>query len=112
MLENVIFPLGDGDLNKVFNSLVHAKMQLWIIGEFNAVLITEIKESSCILHMINGNGMADWQDEVISTIELWALQIGCTKMVVMGRKGWEKIGKQYGYYYAYTALQKELNHAR
>jgi hypothetical protein len=44
-----------------------------------------------------GVRMRDWQDEMLSTLDSWAKDGGCTGFEMTGRGGWERVLKNYGW---------------
>lgn len=109
MLDRVPDYTGDKDMAQTYDDLIASRKQLWVIEEFKAALITEVKDNgTCLLYMVSGTGIEDWQDHVISRIENWARSVGCTNMLAVGRPGWARVGKKYGYEHAFTTVKKEL----
>ena len=109
MLDVIPDYTGDKDLEKTLRDIELQKKQLWVIDDLRAVLITELlSNGTCLLYMVTGEGIDDWGTETIHHIEQWAKHAGCHTVLAVGRKGWEKVGKPFGYSVAYTTFKKEL----
>lgn len=109
MLDVIPDYTGDKDLEKTLRDIELQKKQLWVIDDLKAVLITEVlSNGTCLLYMVAGEGVNDWGTEVITHIEKWAKGGGCHTVLAVGRKGWEKVGKPFGYEVAYTTFRKRI----
>lgn len=109
LLEKVPDYTGDKDLQKTLTDIEHGRKQLWVIDSMKAVLVTELLTTGvCLLYMVSGEGVDDWGAETIACIETWAKSKGCHKVQAVGRPGWKKVGKPYGYRLAYTTFEKDL----
>lgn len=97
VLARVIKPDTGYTMQSVLNSLQLAKMQLWVIGNFQGVVITQIEDrpSQRILYtlFLAGNDMSEWIDEWCEVQDEYARHNGCAAVEFNGRKGWNKIGE-------------------
>ena len=104
------------NLDDIYEKLLNAEMQLWVIFDENSniqsVLTTEIviypRKKTCRIVTLGGKGLDDWCEEVLETIEQWAIDNDCVAMETACRKGFIKKLEKYGYEHAYTVLGKEL----
>ena len=71
---------------------------LWIVRNGKAAVILEVSEyhngKQCDIVMIGGDIMNEWIDE-LDEIEGWAKRVGCNRMILTGRIGWQKMLKDY-----------------
>lgn len=96
--------------------LAEGKAVLWIAVDaadvIRAVLITEFptthRGKSCYLTAASGESVEDWA-HFKSTVEDYARQKGCARVVLDGRRGWQKFFPDYRL--TVVTLEKELNDA-
>jgi hypothetical protein len=62
----------------------------------------------CLVVALGGEGLDEWFDELMDTIESWAAQNECRYVEEYGRKGWLKVGKKRGYGEVYTVMRKAV----
>ncbi len=94
--------------------LTTAHKQLWGYQEgdaINGVAITQVYDTprgkACEVVGACGTETARGQiDQIINEIEKWAADIGCTRMRVLGRKGWQR--RLNGYEQTGIILEKEI----
>ena len=71
---------------------------LWIVRNGNAAIILEVSTyhngKQCDIVMIGGDYMDEWITE-LKEIEGWAKRVGCDRMILTGRLGWQKILTEY-----------------
>lgn len=71
---------------------------LWIVRNGKAAVVLEISDyirgKQCEIIMLGGEDMGGWVDE-LEEIEAWSKRIGCDRMMLTGRKGWQKILPEY-----------------
>jgi len=100
----------------IYARLSEARMQLWLIFNDNkeivSVLTTEIIEypqkTMCRIVTLGGKDLDIWAEDLLETLEEWALENGCVAMETVCRKGFIKKLEKFGYENAYTVLVKEL----
>lgn len=102
-------------LQHVLTELQMAKMQLWVIGDFEAAAVTTVEDrpTQRVLFMlfIAGKNVEKWLSDWISVIEDYAQYHGCAAVEFSGRKGWNKIAelKRYdGYKPIRTIVRREF----
>jgi len=96
----------------IHNKLLTGDMQLWVIGDYQAVAVTQIaiypQFKACIVVAMAGDGLTEWFDDIMGAIEGWAAAMGCRYVEEYGRKGWAKVGAARGYEHVYTVMRKAL----
>lgn len=97
LLQRVVTPDTGQTMQSVLTSLLMAKMQLWVIGNFQGVVVTEIQDrpSERILFTLYlaGENMKEWLDDWCDLQDEYARHNGCAAVEFNGRKGWNKIGE-------------------
>lgn len=91
---------GDGDwvLDDVKTGLANRDMQLWVAhgdqGNIVGAVVTQIlnypRFKSCLILSAGGANVLEARQFVVQRIAEWAKNLGCTKMELLGRKGWER----------------------
>ena len=100
----------------IYKRLSEARMQLWLVfdddREIISVLTTEIieypRKTMCRIVTLGGQDLDLWVEQLLETLEEWALENGCVAMETVCRKGFIKKLERFGYENAYTVLVKEL----
>jgi hypothetical protein len=100
----------------IYKRLSEARMQLWLVFDDNreiiSVLTTEIieypRKTTCRIVTLGGQDLDLWVEQLLETLEEWALENGCVAMETVCRKGFIKKLERFGYENAYTVLVKEL----
>ena len=104
----------DFELQDVYEWLLRGDQQLWIVHDGDsekifAVVVTQIQHSSrckfCNIFICTGESREMWQDQIY-IIEDWAKSLGCDRMKMMARKGWQKVLKDYEV--KHVELEKKL----
>jgi hypothetical protein len=97
VLARVVKPETGYTLQSVLTALQLAKMQLWVIGNFQGVVVTQIEDRPAqrILYtlFLAGDNMSEWIDEWCEVQDTYARHNGCAAVEFNGRKGWNKIGE-------------------
>jgi hypothetical protein len=81
----------------VLDQARNAECQLWGYwdGSFRGLLATQIrtsrKGSSLLIWICVGVDALELVSGVMQTLEAWAREMGCTKVQIVGRKGWERV---------------------
>lgn len=103
--------------SQIRDDLKVAKQQLWGFQTevITGVAITNVyktaRGSVCEIYGACGTESAPGQiDAIYEAIEKWANDIGCTRMRVLGRKGWKR--RLNGYRETGIILEKELVNGR
>lgn len=114
LLKRVVKPETGWSLQAVLTALQMGTFQLWVIGDFQAVVITQVQDRPeqrvFWVQFIVGDGMQDWLDDWIAVQEAFAREHKCAAVEFSGRKGWRKISeKQYeAYKPVLTIFRREL----
>ena len=116
LLKRVVKPETGYAMEHVLNELQMAKLQLWVIEDFLAVVVTCIQERP--LHRVlwvqfmAGDRMDEWLDDWITVQEEYARHNGCIAVEFSGRAGWHKKIHRQNQHRAYkpvlTTFRKEL----
>lgn len=108
--------LGIGrDLPQLKTALFGGQLQLWIlIDEENVVhmmsltqLIFHAEGQALRIVWARGKDIKDGFPNILD-LEYWAARIGCRWVEIMGRKGWERPFRKFGYKVALQVLQKDI----
>lgn len=103
---------GAYSLEEVFQRLLNDHMQLWVYlknGDVKACCVTQIENRSygrtCVLYCVAGSNMAEWLplDEMFAE---WARMHNCVALECLGRKGWERVLKDWNK--VAVVMRKEL----
>ncbi len=98
-------------VDEVRENLRTARMQLWGAqedGRVIGIVITRVGSGCCELFAGAGTQTARGQIQTLyECIEQWAREIGCTRMRIVGRKGWLRALK--GFQVKDVILEKELD---
>lgn len=97
MLQRVVTRETGHTLQSVLTALQMARMQLWIIGNYQGAVVTEIQDRPAervlfTLYLV-GEDMKAWIDEWCDLQDQYAQHNGCAAVEFNGRKGWNKIGE-------------------
>lgn len=83
------------------------KYQFWA-GE-KAAAITNVNSDAKLLELLYAGGdMGSLVNELLPALYDFSADAGCTKIAVIGRKGWERVLKSEGYTHGATVLIKDL----
>lgn len=107
-LDRALDMAGTHDRNDLAEALMAGEAKLWVNRD--AVLITEIveypKTRHCQIWLAAGlldDVLGCWDE-----IRAHAEQEGCSKVVVLGRRGWKKSLQKLGWVETMTRFEKEL----
>ena len=106
-------------INDAYCHVVNGTWQLWVVHEkrndqwsgaqIECVVLTEIidypKDKVLRVTMATGSDRTKWVDR-IEVIEGWAKSLGCERIQVLGRPGWERVLKDYRK--THVMLEKQL----
>jgi hypothetical protein len=94
---------------------VEAKVATWdyqIWFGRNSCIVTEVAvyPSLKAVNIVHGGGdMQEMLNEMEPAICVWAKAIGCSAVMGIGRKGWERAAKNHGYSFAWITMMKRLD---
>ena len=113
LLKRVVKPNTGYALPHVLTELQLGRMQLWVIGDFQAVVVTMIQDRP--LHkvlwtqFIAGENMDEWLSDWVAVQEDYARSMGCVAVEFCGRKGWGKVQKHHPQFkHVWTIYRCEL----
>ncbi len=88
---------------------------LWVVIRDNKIVgfimarIIELPLSRYLsLQFAAGHGIRETSDEIIRVLTSYARDAGCSHIEMLGRKGWARYYKRYGFETAYVAIKKEV----
>ncbi len=114
ILARVVKPETGYAVDDVLTELQFARMQLWVIDDFKAVIVTTILQlplrKTLWIQFVAGDDLDDWMDDWIVVQEGFARYNGCSVIECSGRSGWtKKLCNRYpGYKAVTTNYYKEL----
>ena len=114
LLQRVVKPETGYSLDSVLTALQLSAMQLWIVNDFQAAIVTSIQERP--LHRVlwvqflAGDSMDEWLSDWIAVQEEYAKHNGCAAIEFQGRRGWNKVHEKHrDYKPMLTIFRKELS---
>jgi hypothetical protein len=105
------------DTTHIFEGLMKNDYQLWVIfdedkilGAFVTHIVDHPKARGINVPYLGGDEhrITEWFDQAVANVEDFARINGCTVMEFIGREGWVKYLKAYGYKKAMCIFEKEL----
>jgi hypothetical protein len=107
---------GEFNATSIYEKVSQGMMEAWVVSDedYNimAVLVTEFitypLRSMVRVVLCGGDSLEKWVDIFLNKLDEYALNLGANGIEVVGRKGWERVLKNKGYEYTYTALSKEV----
>ena len=116
LLRRCVRPETGYTLETLLTALQFGKIQLWVIGDFQGVVCTQIKVNDppvppiLWVQFLAGDHMDEWLDDWREVMEAFALANGCNAVEFAGRKGWNKIQERHPEYKAtWTIFRRELD---
>ena len=114
MLSALHYSNGERSLQDLIHEIARGEKQVWLHTEgdkFNATVVTQVTQfpgkKTCEILYLGGDKAIKYLDD-IREIEVWAKAEGCHDIQVIGRDGWAKVLKQYGYDKRYVVTGKVL----
>lgn len=113
VLKRVVTEETGQTLEALHERLVNREMQLWVIDNYKAVVVTCIHKrplhNVLWVEYIAGEDMDDWLNSWMSLQEHYARQYNCAAIEFSGRKGWKHFQKKYPEYREIlTTFRKDL----
>lgn len=100
-------PLG-GTAADLAAVILERDAQLWVIGDFQAVALTEVTPDAVHITHCAGERREDWQQAFDDEIRAWARALGKKRVVATVRPGWARWGKSRGYREAHRQMVVEV----
>lgn len=113
VLRRVVKPHTGYDHDTLLTQLQLARMQLWVIGNFQAVAVTQIQlrplHKVLWCQFIAGDHVEEWLDDWEKVQAEFARANDCVAIEFSGRPGWKKFQDKYRKYKpVLTTYRKEL----
>jgi hypothetical protein len=113
LLKRVVTPQTGYTTEHVLAQLQLANWQLWVIGDFQGVVVTHIERrplfSVLWVRFLAGSNVDEWLDDLAAVTEAFARHHGCRRIEFAGRHGWRKFrGRFRDYEPIYQTYSKEL----
>lgn len=113
MLARIVRPETGYTLDTILTDLQLAKLQLWVIGDFQGVVITSVENRPAqrvlFINYIVGHHMDEWLDDWIEIQETYAKANQCHAIEFSGRRGWKKALQRWPEYKtSHTVYRREL----
>lgn len=96
----------------ILEKILTRDAQLWVIpGRASVVTQIEVYPAHKVLLvlLVGGEGVTDWFEEMMDTLEEFGRSMGCKYVDAHGRPGWERVGKSRGYEKALVIVRKKLD---
>lgn len=100
-------PLGSTRAD-IERSILERDAQLWVIGDFQAVAITNVTPEAVHITHCAGERRQDWQEAFDEEMRAWARALGKKRVVATVRPGWARWGKTRGYKEAHRQMVVEV----
>lgn len=114
LLQRVLDQFDSGYTSEdVLTELQHERMQLWKIGDWDALMVTEIynvpRWRALLIVWCVGDRMDEWLDPAFEMLERFARAHGCKYVEGRGRRGWTKALAHRGWFKeGMTVVRKAL----
>lgn len=82
--------------------------QMWFRGDSAVVTVVRALPNRRECHLWLAAGAMDDLIALTYIIEEWARSVGCDRLTLSGRRGWERVGQAHGWDYHLTLLCKDL----
>jgi len=118
VLRRAVQPSTGYTTDAVLDELKTGHMQLWVVNDFQGVVVTQIKVLP--LHRVlwvmflAGDDMDSWLADWITVQEAYARHNNCAAVEFSGRHGWIKVAakKHPAYKPTWTIFRRELDHGQ
>lgn len=113
ILRRVVKPNTGYTLESVRQMLLTAQFQLWVVGDFKGVIVTQVqaRHTGPVLwgQFMAGDNMKEWLSDWIAVQEEYARHLGCVAVEFCGRKGWNRVVEKHPEYKAtWTVFRREF----
>lgn len=114
ILRRVVKPDTGYRLEDVLTRLQLAQWQLWVIGDFEAVAVTELQvrplHNVLWVQFIAGDNVDDWLGDWERVLEAFARANECKAVEFNGRRGWHKFQHKFrNYKPVMTTYRREID---
>ncbi len=108
---------GRENMESVWTRLLSEDYQLWMFfDEKNSpegALVTRVEQyplkKMLNLLFIGGANLEGWHEELLSTLEDYAKKTGCAGMETVGRMGWKRFLKDFGWEATHVVCEKTFD---
>lgn len=99
---------GTHTFKDIVDGIMEGRLQFWPAP--NGCLVTEIVTypQKRVINVFLGGGELDQLADMHADVIAWAKTQGCAGATIVGRKGWERAFKKYGWKPAFVTLAKEF----
>ena len=113
LLKKVVKPQTGFTIDAVVTGLQLGHMQLFVIGEFDGIAITNVQDRPLQrvlwVHFVAGENADEWIHQLHDALASYAREIGAEAIEFAGRPGWKKYQDQFPDYRAVQVVwRKEL----
>ena len=113
ILSRAILKHTDEDANAALLDLMQEKSQLWVIGDFDAVCLTQINIRQTVkvlwIYYVAGDNLKDWIGELVKQLGAFAAFKGCTRLEFTGRLGWKRVLEKHGFGRTLMTMRLDLD---
>jgi hypothetical protein len=99
----------------VLDECLNGRISVWVVMDndeivsvFTVRIVDYPERRSLYVELLAGRGFKKWASEMFEKMTAWGKLNECTHLECGGRKGWERLGQQYGFSKAYSVIEKEL----
>jgi hypothetical protein len=94
---------GRYDEKTVADSIISCLRQLWLLTDEDKILMSMVSQiinyptglKVCEVMLLGGKQSKEWAEFVTDELSKWVASIGCDRLQIIGRKGWEKVLKNW-----------------
>lgn len=114
VLQRVVKPQTGYRLDDVLTRLQMAHWQLWVIGDFQAVGVTEVQlrplHAVLWVQFIAGDNVEEWLEDWDKVLEAFARANNCKAVEFNGRRGWHRFQNKFrSYKPVMTTYRREVD---
>ena len=100
--------LGRWTADEIMDRLSRAIMQAWVIGNWQAVAVTEVGPDHVGIVFCAGSRREDWAVALDDEMRAWARHLGKRHLVITARPGWSKLANARGYREIHREMMVEV----
>ena len=103
-------------LADIYLKLQEGTYQLWVVSTEEdgilavAVTVVYLSPKGSVVEAVHlgGERLANWLDDLVSTVEEWSRELGACETRIKGRRGWEKVFGRLGYSPSAVIMSKPI----
>ena len=107
---------GRHSVMSVHDDLVEGRKQLWIAFEdldIKGIVVTRVVDYPhrrvLLIQFCAGDGLEEWRGPMLDLLEMYAMDVGCDGLELVGRKGWARMLAQHGWTQEFVVCGKMLS---